>query len=97
MLSESLQRTKTDVIDTLTSKGLGDSFARQLLAAIEPNSNVMAFCHKCKELDKIDFVQFDGNLMMHCCNCNIDIMDLETELYSFIHFNVIKKRGEKFE
>lgn len=96
MLSESLPKTKDSVMNELTSKGMADYFARQILDHIQPNSTMMAYCHKCKEVDKIDFIQFDANIMMHCNNCNADIMNLDTELYSFVHFNVIKKRGEKF-
>lgn len=97
MLEESLNKTKIHVLDQLTAKGLADYFAKQLLDHIQPNSTLMAFCHRCKELDKIDFVQFDANIMMYCNNCQASIMNLDTELYSFIHYNVQKKRGEKFQ
>lgn len=97
MLSEQLNSTKNRVLNELQTKDLADSFAKSLLNHIEPNSSMTAYCHVCKEVDKIDFVQFDANIMIHCCNCDIDIMNLETELYSFIHFNIQKKRAQKYE
>ena len=97
MLTEHLNSTKEEIMETLVSKGLADYFARSLANSITPNSTLFAYCHKCKEVNKIDFVQFDGNIMMHCNGCEIDIMNLDTELYSFIHFNCIKKQGEKLQ
>ena len=97
MLTEQLESTKTQILNELTDKGLKDFFCINFLNHIEPNSTMMAYCHKCKEVDKIDFPQFDGNIMMHCNNCDCDLMNLETELYSFVHFNMIKKKGEQFD
>lgn len=96
MLQEQLPKLKKDIQTELTDKGLYDNFARQFLDHIETSSTLMAYCHKCKEVDKIDFAAFDGQMLMYCNNCGRDILNLETELYSFVHFNCIKKRGEKF-
>lgn len=97
MLTETLNETKESIKDRLTTKGLYDRFASTILMRIEPNSTMVIYCHRCKGLNKLDFIQFDANLMMHCNGCDIDVMDLDSELYSLVHYNCIKKRGESYD
>lgn len=97
METRNLEATKSEIMNQLKNKQLLDRFAYTILDRIEPNSSLEIYCHKCKDLSKLDFIQFDANLMMHCNMCGVDIMDLDSELYSLVHYNCIKKKAEQYE
>lgn len=96
MLVENLELVKNTIAGQLKRKEALTPFAAMLLDKIQPNSSLTLFCHKCKTMAKIDFIRYDSNLMMHCTWCEVDITDLDSELYSFVHYNVIKKQGENY-
>lgn len=94
MLGTELKPIKKRVIEQLQSKHAFNNWTANLLEAIELHKTLEIYCPECKGLTGMSFTTHDDHWIADCNNCQYIFNNLDTELYTIVHYNHIKHMKE---